>query len=215
VRETGRPVLPLFRQIHDPASRAFTYLIADPGTRAAVAVDPEPEGTVLPLLGLIDELGLDLCYVLCTHVRDGLPAAVLRVRDRTGAEVVTGDGGSPQADMRVRHGDRIDFGGESIDVIETPGRMPTDVSYLWRDRLFSGDALHVRGCGRTDHPGGDAGTLFDSITQRLLVLPGETLVFPYRETHHRSVSTIAEEREHNPCLAGRSRDEFITERCTR
>jgi len=205
----------IFRQIYDPPSRSFTYLLADDGTPAAVAIDPEPDGTALPLLGLVGELGLSLQYLLCTHVHEGAAGTVERLRGRTGARIVAGLAAPIDADVRVRQGDVVTFGSESIRVLDTPGHTAADVSYLWRDRVFSGDALLIRGCGRTDLPGGDAGALFDSITQRLLVLPGETLLFPGHETHHRSVSTIAEERDYNPCVAGRSRDEFITQRCPR
>jgi glyoxylase-like metal-dependent hydrolase (beta-lactamase superfamily II) len=205
----------LFRQIYDPPSRAFTYLLADGGTRAAVAIDPEPEGAELPLLGLLDELDLQLQYLLCTHVHEGAAGTIERLRERTGARIVAGVAAPVDADKRTGQGDVIPFGGETVRVLDTPGHTAADVSYLWRDRVFSGDVLLIRGCGRTDLPGGDAATLYDSLTQRLLVLPGDTLVFPGHETHHRSVSTIAEERDYNPCVAGRSRDEFITQRCTR
>jgi glyoxylase-like metal-dependent hydrolase (beta-lactamase superfamily II) len=205
----------LFRQLHDPSSRAFTYLLADVDARAAVAIDPEPDGIVLPLLGLVGELDLRLHYLLCTHAHPGATGTIERLRERTGAQIVAGVVAPIDADVRVRQGDRVTFGSESIRVLDTPGHTAADVSYLWCDRVFSGDALLIRGCGRTDLPGGDAGVLFDSITQRLLVLPGETLVFPGHETHRRSVSTIGEERDYNPCVAGRSRDEFITQRCPR
>jgi glyoxylase-like metal-dependent hydrolase (beta-lactamase superfamily II) len=99
-----------------------------------------------------------------------------------------------------------------IHVLGTPGHTPACLSYLWRDRVFTGDALLIRACGRSDLPDADAGALYDSITQRLMVLPGDTLVYPGHDGHGRTVSTIAEEREHNPCVAGRSRDEFITQR---
>ena len=205
----------LFRQLHDPSSRAFSYLLADVDARAAVAVDPEPGGIVLPLLGLVGELDLRLHYLLCTHAHECAVGTIERLRERTGARIVAGLAAPIDADLRVRQGDVVTFGSESIRVLDTPGHTAADVSYLWRDRVFSGDTLLIRGCGRTDLPGSDAGALFDSITQRLLVLPGETLLFPGHETHHRSVSTIGEERDYNPCVAGRSRDEFITQRCSR
>ena len=211
----GPAVETLFRQLYDPASRAFSYLVADHATRTAVTIDPEPAGTVLPLLGLVSELDLRVDYVLCTHVHEGGSSTIEHLRRQFGARIVAGVSAPVDADVRVRQGDTVSFGSEMIRVLETPGHTTADLSYLWRDRLFSGDALLIRGCGRTDLPGGDPGTLFDSITQRLLVLPGDTLLFPGHETHHRSVSTIAEERDYNPCVAGRSRDEFITQRCSR
>lgn len=205
----------LFRQLLDPPTRAYTYLVADPDSREAVAVDPVSEGSALPLLGLVAELDLRLVYVLCTHVHAGAPTAVPFVQSRTGARVVSSESTPVAAELHVHHGDTLTFGNEVIHVLATPGHTPGSLSYLWRDRVFTGDTLLIRGCGRTDLPDGDAGTLFDSITQRLLVLPGDTLLFPGHETHGRTVSTIAEEREHNPCVTGRSRDEFITHRSTR
>ncbi|MCU0976637.1 MAG: MBL fold metallo-hydrolase [Steroidobacteraceae bacterium] len=200
----------LFRQLYDPRMRAFTYLLADEASREAVAVDPEPEGSALSLLGLVRELELRLVLLLCTHAHAAAPSAVRQVRERTGARVVAGEGAPVEADLRVGDGDRLAFGGEVVNVLATPGHTPACVSYLWRDRVFTGDSLLIRGCGRTDLPGGDSRLLFDSVTRRLLVLPGETLLFPGHETHHRTVSTIAEERDCNACFAGRSRDEFIT-----
>jgi len=198
-----------FRQFHDPRDRAFTYLLADEDGGAAVVVDPVPEGIALPLLGLVDELGLHLDFVLCTHLHEGEQPPLENLRRRCGARLAASAQAPIAADVVLRHGDALAFGREVVRVQATPGHTPGCLSFLWRDRVFTGDALLIRGCGRTDLPDGDAGQLFDSIT-RLLVLPGDTLLFPGHETHGRTVSTIAEEREHNPCVAGRSRDEFIT-----
>jgi glyoxylase-like metal-dependent hydrolase (beta-lactamase superfamily II) len=199
----------IFRQLYDAPHRAFSYLLADRGEGTAVAVDPVPEGIALPLLALADELDVQIDYLLCTHLHEGEQPALERLKARTGARLAASERAPVAADVHLRHGETLSFGRETIQVIGTPGHTPGCLSYLWRDRVFSGDALLIRGCGRTDLPDGDAGQLFDSIT-RLLVLPGDTLLFPGHETHGRTVSTIAEEREHNPCVAGRSRDEFIT-----
>jgi len=212
-RNVRRPqdghLMTLFRQLHDTPTHGFTYLIGDPDPREAVAVDPTPEGIVLPLLAMVGDFGLRLAYLLCTHAHAGEATAVPLLQSRTGARVVAGERAPITADLRARHGDTLTFGNEVIHVLGTPGHTPACLSYLWRDRVFTGDALLIRGCGRTDLPDGDAGQLFDSVT-RLLLLPGDTLLFPGHETDGRTVSTIAEEREHNPCIASRSRDEFIT-----
>lgn len=204
--------MPLFRQLYDPRSRAYAYLIADTSAGEAVAVDPKPEGIALPVLALLGELGLRLVYLLCTHAHAGESTALPFLKSRSRARVVASEAAPVEADVHVRHGDALTFGNEVIHVLDTPGHTRGCLSYLWRDRVFTGDALMIRGCGRADPPDGDAGTLFDSITLRLLVLPDDTLLFPGHETHGRTVSTIAEEREHNPWVAGRSRDEFITAR---
>lgn len=198
-----------FRQLHDPRERAFTYVLADEDSGAAVVVDPHPAGIALPLLGLVDELALHLDFVLCTHVHEGEQPPLERLGRRCGARLAASQQAPIAADVVLRHGEILDFGREVVKVLATPGHTPGCLSFLWRDRVFTGDALLIRGCGRTDLTNGDAGQLFDSIT-RLLMLPGDTLLFPGHETHGRTVSTIAEERAHNPCVAGRSRDEFIT-----
>jgi len=199
-----------FRQLFDAPTAAYTYLIADTDAGAAVMIDPAAERMTVTLLALLAELDLQLEYVLCTHAHPGDPAVADAIRSRTAAKVVAGERAPVKADLRLHHGDAITFGNEVIHVLGTPGHTTGCLSYLWRDRVFTGDSLLIRGCGRTDLPGGDAGTLFDSIMLRLLLLPGDTLLFPGHETHGRTVSTIAEEREHNPCVTGRSRDEFIT-----
>jgi len=157
------------------------------------------------------EKGLPLRKGLAAR-HPGDPAAADVIRSRTAAKVAAGELAPVTADLRLQHGDAITFGNEVIHVLGTPGHTPACLSFLWRDRVFTGDALLIRACGRSDLPDADAGALYDSLTQRLMVLPGETLVFPGHDSHGRTVSTIAEEREHNPCVAGRSRDEFITRR---
>ena len=200
-----------FRQIFDPGTFAFTYLLGD-DSGAAVVVDAGSERTTLPVLAMLAELNLRLDYLLQTHVHDDEPNEAAALKERTGARVVTSETARAGADITVRHGDTITFGSEVIHVIGTPGHTSGCLSYLWRDRVFTGDALLIGSCGRTDLAGEDPAALYDSITHRLFVLPGETLVFPGHDHHGRTVSTIAEERERNPAVAGCSRDEFITRR---
>ena len=108
-----------------------------------------------------------------------------------------------------RDGDTIVFGNQVIRVIPTPGHTPGCVTYHWRDRLFTGDSLLIGGCGRTDFQGGSASKLYDSITERLFVMPDETLVYPGHDYHGARVSCIGQEKNTNLRLAGRSRQEFI------
>ena len=200
-----------FRQIFDPGTFAFTYLLGD-DSGAAVVIDAGSEQTTLPVLAMLAELNLRLDYLLQTHVHDDEPNDAAALKERTGARVVASEAVRAGADIPVRHGDTITFGSEVIHVIGTPGHTSGCLSYLWRDRVFTGDALLIGSCGRTGLMGEDPAALYDSITHRLFVLPGETLVFPGHDRHGRTVSTIAEERERNPAIAGCSRDEFITRR---
>ncbi len=201
--------MPHFRQIFEPRTFAFTYLLGD-DSGAAVVIDAGSERTTLPVLAMLAELNLRLDYLMQTHVHDDEPSDAAALMKRTGARVVANDAAMASADIPVRHGDTVTFGSEVIHVIGTPGHTPGCLSYLWRDRVFTGDTLLIGSCGRADHVGEDPAALYDSVAHRLFVLPGETLVFPGHDRHGRTVSTIAEERERNPAIAGRSRDEFIT-----
>ncbi len=199
-----------FRQLYDDDSSTYTYLIGDPGAKEAVIIDPVA-GHVDDYLELLAGLGLKLKYSLETHVHADHVTASGRLRQKTGAETgVSQLCGAVAADHQLRDGDVLRFGnGERIKVLATPGHTPGSSSFLWRDRLFTGDALLINGCGRTDFQGGDAGALYDSITQRLFTLPGETLVYPGHDYQGRRVSSIAQERAINPRLAGKTRAQFI------
>ncbi len=200
----------LFRQLFDPESLTFTYLIGCPKTREAVFIDPV-NTYIDNYLKLLDEYGLKLRYSLETHAHaDHITASGL-LRQRTGAS--TGIGqlcGAKYADRQLQDRDVLTFGdGEEINVLATPGHTRGSVSYLWRDRVFTGDTLFINGCGRTDFQGGDAGALYDSITQKLFSLPGETLVFPAHDYNGRRVSSIEQERTTNSRIAAKTRAEFV------
>lgn len=198
-----------FRQLFDTDSSTYTYLLGDMTTHEAVLIDPVKEHVAL-YLSLLDEQGLKLRSVLETHVHaDHITGAAL-LREHTGAKVMLSrHGGVECADVHLQQGDTVGFGNESIAVLETPGHTAGCTSYLWRDRLFTGDALMVGTCGRTDFQGGDAGTLYDSITQKIWPLAGETLIYPGHDYQHKHVSSVEQERESNTRLTGKSRDEFI------
>lgn len=200
----------IFKQLFDTETWTYTYFIADPVTKEAVIIDPV-NTHIEDYMSLINEHDLQLKYSLETHVHaDHITAGGL-LRQRTGAETAVSQFcGAQIADIQIQDGDCFTFaGGEKIKVIATPGHTPGSISFLWRDRLFSGDALLIGGCGRTDFQGGDAGALYDCITQRLFTLPDETLVYPGHDYQQRWVSSIMQERTTNPRLAGKTRAEFI------
>jgi sulfur dioxygenase len=203
----------MFRQLFDPVSSTFTYLLACERTREAVLIDPVLEQRERDL-ALLVELGVQPLWLLDTHVHADHVTAVsaLKAAFQAAAEMTTAVGLACDAEgyeRALNHGDRLEFGDEHLDVIATPGHTPGSMSFLWRDKLFTGDALLIGGCGRTDFQGGDAGQLYDAVTQRLFPLPAETLVYPGHDYKGRRVSCIGEERDGNPRLAGKSRDEFI------
>lgn len=198
----------LFRQLWDNESSTYTYLLADERTGEAVLIDPVKDKAERDL-GLVRELGLDLRYVLDTHVHaDHVTAAGLLAR-RTGARSVAGLRGAACAELHLAGGDEIRFGRHALRVLDTPGHTDDSVSYAIEDRVFTGDALLVRGCGRTDFQNGNPRELYRSITETLFALPDQTLVYPGHDYRGFTVSTIGEEKRWNPRLAGKTEDEFV------
>lgn len=200
----------IFKQLFDQETWTYTYLIADPVSKDAILIDPV-NTHIDHYVALLTELGLTLKYTLETHVHaDHITAGGL-LRQRLGAQTAVSQlCGAEAADIQIQDGDIFEFGnGETIKAIATPGHTPGSVSFLWRDRVFTGDSLFIGGCGRTDFQGGDAGALYDCITQRLFTLPDETLVYPGHDYQQRWVSSIVQERTTNPRLAGKTREQFI------
>ncbi|WP_164019648.1 MBL fold metallo-hydrolase [Pyxidicoccus trucidator] len=198
----------IFRQLFDAESSTYTYLLGDEATRQAVLIDPVLEQADRDLQ-LVSELDLTLTHVLDTHVHADHVTASGLLRERTGCKVVGGVDGAACANVHVRHGDELRVGQLVFQVLATPGHTDDSVSYLLGDRVFTGDALLVRGNGRTDFQNGNAGQLHDSITRVLFSLPDETLVYPTHDYQGRTVTSISEEKRHNPRVAGKSREEFI------
>jgi glyoxylase-like metal-dependent hydrolase (beta-lactamase superfamily II) len=202
---------PIFRQLFEPESSTYTYLLADAATREAVLIDPVRE-TVERDLEVLHDLGLELTHVLETHVHADHVTGAAELRRRTGARtVVSAHGGAPCADVLVDDGDAIRFGAHTLDVRATPGHTDGCVSYVLRDHsmAFTGDALLIRGAGRTDFQQGDARKLYRSVTQKLFTLPDDTLLYPAHDYRGRTVTTVAEEKAHNPRLAHKSEAEFV------
>lgn len=198
----------LFRQLFDQETWTYTYLIADETTREAALIDPVLE-QVERDLQVLKELGLKLTLVLETHVHADHVTGAGRLRELTGARVVASPTGAPCVDVQVKDGEELALGGLRIQVLATPGHTDDSLSFRVDNKLFTGDALLIRSCGRTDFQNGDAGQLYDSITRKLFALPDETEVYPGHDYAGLTMSTLGEEKCHNPRLAGRSRESFI------
>lgn len=197
----------IFRQFYDAESSTYTYLVGDPATRKAVLIDPVVEQAERDLQ-FVRELDLELSHVFDTHVHADHVTASGLLRERTGCIVVAGTGGASCADRHVRDGEEIDVGELRFRVLATPGHTDDSVSYLLGDRVFTGDALLVRGTGRTDFQNGNAEQLFDSIARVLFALPDDTLIFPAHDYKGCTATSVGEEKRYNPRLAGKSRAEF-------
>ena len=199
----------LFRQFCDVTTNAFSYLFGCERKGEAILLDPVVSNVSL-YLGLLDELGLKLAWVLETHLHAEHITAADTLRERVGAKVAVGrKAGIDAADRLLDHGEEIVVGDLALQVLDTPGHTPGCISFRWQERVFTGDSLLIGGCGRIDEPGGNGAQLFDSVTRQLLSLPDETIVYPGHRQGGRWVSCVGEERQNNPLFHGTSRDSFV------
>ena len=199
----------IFRQLFDQTSGTYTYLLASRRGGEAMIIDPVLE-KLDRYLQLIRELDLKLVKAVDTHLHADHITGLGALRDRTRCITVMGE--QSQVDvvsMRIADGDRLTIEGMALDVIYTPGH--TDDSYCFKleDRLFTGDTLMIRGTGRTDFQNGSARAQYESIFNRLLRLPDETLVFPGHDYKGDTVSTIGEEKRYNPRLQVDGIDSYV------
>lgn len=204
----------IFRQLFEPVSSTYTYLLGCEATRQAVLIDPVWE-TVDRDLAVLRGLGLSLAYTLETHVHADHLTGACRLRALTGSRIgMPGVLGLPCADLAVRHGEPIHVGTVELQPLFTPGHTDHHHAYRVDDgthvMLFTGDALLIDGCGRTDFQSGDAQVLYRSVHDQLFTQPDDSLVYPGHDYHGRRVSTIAQERARNPRLGGgRSLEAFL------
>jgi sulfur dioxygenase len=200
----------LFRQLLDQETGTYTYLIADQTTKAAVLVDPVLEQVDRDLKWL-KELGLTLKICLETHIHADHITGTGKLRELTGCEgIVPENAHVACASRSIEHGEVLQVDEMTIQAIATSGHTDSHMSYLVNGtHLLTGDALLIRGCGRTDFQSGDPGTLYDHVTQRLFTLPDDTFVYPGHDYRGNTVSTIGEEKQWNPRFVGRTRSQFV------
>jgi sulfur dioxygenase len=197
------------RQLLDPESSTWTYLLADPVTRDAVIIDPVREQADRDAQ-IIAELGLRLVHALETHVHADHVTGGGLLAKRLGATTVLSRRAGADADVLVDHGDVVRFGHQVLEVRATPGHTSGCVTYVSGDRTraFTGDALLIRGCGRTDFQGGDARTLYRAVHDQLFSLPDDCALYPGHDYKGRTATTVREERLYNPRLST-TEDEFV------
>lgn len=203
----------IFRQLFDQATWTYTYLLADEVSREAVLIDSVVEK--MPLYTqLFKELDVKLTYAMDTHVHADHVTALGTLRETFGAKAVHGATSTASGiDKLLEDGEELAFGGHRLQAIATPGHTDDSFSYLLsidgKQMVFTGDTLLIRGSGRTDFQNGDAGTQYDSIHNRLLTLPDDTVVYPGHDYRGMTESRIGEERCHNPRLQVANKQEYI------
>jgi len=199
----------IFRQLFEPLSSTYTYLLGDEHTGQAILIDPVISSMDRDRAEL-QRLGLTLAYTLDTHIHADHVTAALELKRATGSKIAApAFDRLPCVDVGVEEGKPFAVAGIVLQPLHTPGHTDGHFSYLLGDRVFTGDALLIEGCGRTDFQNGDADALYRSVTEKLFTLPGDTLVYPAHDYNKRFVSSIAQELQRNPRLGkGKTLVEF-------
>ncbi|MGO2019232.1 MBL fold metallo-hydrolase [Psychrobacter sp.] len=192
----------IFRQLYEHLSSTYTYLLGDENTGQAILIDPVIT-TMERDLAEIHKLGLKLAYTVDTHVHADHITAALEMKRAVGSKIA-----APAydrlacADVGLEEGIPFQVAGITLHPMHTPGHTAGHFAYLFNERVFTGDALLIEGCGRTDFQHGDSDALYNSVRQKLFSLPDETLVYPAHDYKERFVSSIAQEKKRNPRLGG-------------
>lgn len=204
----------IFRQLFEPESSTYTYLIGCEETGKTALIDP-----VLDIferdLSVVKELGLNLTYAIETHIHADHITGALKLKALTDCKIAGAAADQlPCRDIGIREGEEFRIGNIKLHPLFTPGHTDTHFSYLIDNGthriVLTGDALLIEACGRTDFQSGDAGELYDSIYQKIFTLPDDTLVYPAHDYDNRKVSTVAQEKLRNPRLKeGTTRKQFV------
>src|ERR1700754_1806846 len=194
----------VFRQLFDPQSSTYTYLLADPGSREALLIDPVFEQARRDA-ALIGELGLKLVWTLETHVHADHVTGAWLMKQKLGPQIALSEASGAQgADRMLKAGDRIEFGRRSLEVRATPGHTSGCITYVLDDEsmAFTGDCVMIRGSGRTDFQQGDARALYRSVRSRIFSLPETCLLYPAHDYRGLTATSVAEEKKFKPRLGG-------------
>src|SRR5258707_5683762 len=202
----------VFRQLFDPQSSTYTYLLGDRPSGQAVLIDPVFE-QVRRDVALVGELGLKLVATLETHVHADHVTGAFLLKQRTGSKILlSAESGAEGADRYLTQDDVIAFGGRRLMVRTTPGHTNGCLTYVLDDRsmAFTGDCLMIRGAGRTDFQGGDAAAMYRSIHEQIFTLPDDCLLYPSHDYRGLTVTSVGEERRFNPRIGGQVRGGAFT-----
>ncbi|QBQ55435.1 MBL fold metallo-hydrolase [Nitrosococcus wardiae] len=199
----------IFRQLYEPISSTYTYLLGCEETGLAVLVDPVINSLERDLAE-VNKLGLTLAYTLDTHIHADHITSALQLKQKVGSKIAApAIDRLPCIDVGIEEGKPFQVGSLTFQPLYTPGHTDGHFAYIFQNHVFTGDALLIDGCGRTDFQNGDTDSLYHSVTDKLFILPDDYLVYPAHDYHHRRVSTIAQEKNRNPRLGqGKSLEQF-------
>ena len=200
----------IFRQLFEPISSTYTYLLGCEDSGQALLIDP-----VLPTwerdLAAVNALGLKLAFTLETHIHADHITSASKLKAIAGSRIAgPALDALPCTDLGIVEGTPFSMGSVELAPIHTPGHTDNHFAYLHRERLYSGDALLIDACGRTDFQNGDATALYHSVRGKLFALDDDTLVYPAHDYEQRRISTIGQEKTRNPRLGGdRTLEDFV------
>jgi len=199
----------IFKQLFDTKSSTYTYLISSGNGREALIIDPVLEN-VNEYISILKELDLKLVKVIDTHIHADHVTGASKLKNITKCSTIMGDHTPAESvEIKVKDDEYINLENIKIRAMYTPGHTSDSYSFLMDNYLFSGDTLLINGTGRTDFQNGNAKDAYNSIFNKLLKLPDETLLYPAHDYKGEKVSTIGKEKKQNPRLQISSVDEYI------
>ena len=199
----------IFEQLFDTKSSTYTYILSSGRGREALIIDPVLEHTD-QYINFLNKLELKLVKVIDTHIHADHITGLNELSKRTSCTKIMGDNSKSEVvDLRVKEDENVKIDNINLKVIYTPGHTDCSYSYLMNDRVFTGDTLLINGTGRTDFQNGNARQQYDSIFNKLLKLPENTMVYPAHDYNGKKHSTIGSERKNNPRLQVNSVDQYV------
>jgi len=199
----------IFNQLFDPKSHTYTYIISSGKGREALIIDPVIEKTD-EYIKILENLELKLVKVIDTHIHADHISGLNELNKKTNCTRIMGNNSpSEVVDVKVKDGEKVKIEDIELTALHTPGHTICSFSFFMKDRVFTGDTLLINGTGRTDFQGGSAKDQYDSIFNRLLKLPDQTVIYPAHDYNGKKNSTIIEEKKNNPRLQVNSIDEYI------
>ena len=199
----------IFEQLFDTKSSTYTYILSSGKGREALIIDPVLEHTD-QYINFLNKLELKLVKVIDTHIHADHITGLNELSKRTSCTKIMGDNSKSEVvDLRVKEDENVKIDNINLKVMYTPGHTDCSYSYLMNDRVFTGDTLLINGTGRTDFQNGNARQQYDSIFNKLLKLPENTIVYPAHDYNGKKHSTIGSERKNNPRLQVNSVDQYV------